>query len=143
MRSENPQRLFRVAVSPLSVLVPTGGSQQILSRTQLHEKFLTIDSLVILNTLAALALLGTPNERNYLSLSTMRILQEMTISSCVRRHCAHDRQKQIQPRYNCLGMNRFRNLCLGCSIADVAHCTFHFLASATPPVWGERALLRE
>ncbi len=74
-----------------------------------------------------------------------RILPEMTISSSVRRHCAHYRQIQIQPQYNRLGMNRFQDQCLGCSIADVGHCTFHFLGGATPPgqVRGGWALLPE
>jgi hypothetical protein len=48
---------------------------------------------------------------------------------------------QIQPQYDRLGMNRFQNRCLGCRIADVDNCTFHFLAGATPPVLGGRALL--
>jgi hypothetical protein len=80
---------------------------------------------VITSALAALALFGAQNARNYRSYSTMRILPEMTISSSIRRHCAHYRQIQIQPRYDRLGLNRFQNVLQGYRIADVAlHFSF-------------------
>jgi hypothetical protein len=78
MLNAKPLRLFRVAVSPLSVLVLSGGAtSEVVTRNTVqwhtqppctlqksHEKFLTIDSLVFLSALAAHALSGAPNARN-------------------------------------------------------------------------------
>jgi hypothetical protein len=86
-----PLRLFSVAVSSLSVLVPSGGGDleysSVAYSTSVHSAEVTdmksfspstqLDSLVIWSALTSSALFGAPNSRNYLSHSTMRILQEI------------------------------------------------------------------